>query len=88
MNEKPFCKRCMLDGMIENSSSQIEQYVGSLSDEIKAGREEYERRLKLCENCKQLSGGVCRLCGCFVMARAAKKQMGCPSNPPKWECER
>jgi hypothetical protein len=83
--EKPFCKRCMLDELMDNYDGVIEDYINSMNDAIKTEKQEYIRRLTLCSNCDQLINGVCRLCGCFVKARAAKKQMSCPSTPPRWQ---
>jgi len=74
----------MLDGMIENYDAVLEKYISSFDDNIKTEWDEYERRIKLCDDCSQLLNGICRLCGCFVKARVAKKIMGCPSTPPMW----
>ena len=46
--------------------------------------EEYRRRLDCCRRCEQLSQGLCRLCGCFVEARAAGKNAFCPHVPGCW----
>lgn len=78
------CRRCLIDEMMKNSKAELAEYIGSLSDEIKVGEEEYQRRLAICEECEHLLNGVCRLCGCFVRARAAKKALGCPAIRPKW----
>lgn len=74
----------MLDDMIKNSKAELQKYISSMSDDIKVENDEYEKRLTLCDKCDKLVNGVCGLCGCFVMARAAKKIMSCPASPPKW----
>ena len=63
----------------------LEKYISSIDDRIKTDQVVLEQRLALCNRCENLIGGTCRLCGCFVKARAAKKIMGCPLLPLKWE---
>lgn len=83
--EKKICKRCKLEEMMPGYESELEEYISSLDDSIKTEAQEYERRIQLCISCEQFLNGMCRLCGCFVKARAAKKHMSCPLNSPKWK---
>jgi hypothetical protein len=75
----------MLDEVMENYDETLEKYISSIDNSIRTEKEEYERRIILCSNCDELLNGVCKLCGCFVKARAAKKSMSCPSSHPKWQ---
>lgn len=60
-------------------ADSIAAYVASLLKEDIVDDEEYERRLKLCSGCADLVGGLtCSHCGCFVLARARKRQTDCP----------
>ena len=60
-------------------ADSIAAYVASLPKEDIVDDEEYERRLKLCSGCADLGGGLtCSQCGCFVLARARKRQTDCP----------
>ncbi|MBE5947539.1 MAG: hypothetical protein E7261_00775 [Lachnospiraceae bacterium] len=46
---------------------------------------EYERRLAICEDCDGRMGPTCRYCGCFVLARAKRKDQECPMpGKNKW----
>ena len=63
----------------------VAEYVASLDESIRAGDADYRARLAACEGCEQLMSGTCRLCGCYVETRAAKKGQRCPMVPPRWE---
>lgn len=81
---KPYCKRCMLEDT-SNYNGVLESYLKSLDDSVKTNQKEFEKRIALCDTCEHNLNGICRLCGCFVKARAAKKHMACPATPLKWE---
>lgn len=83
--EKKICKRCKLEEMMAGYEGELEEYISSLDDSIKTEAQEYEKRIQLCTSCEQFLNGMCRMCGCFVKARAAKKHMSCPLNSPKWK---
>ena len=77
--------RCLLReaGEAEIAAS-IAEYVAMLDDAVRAGEADYRARLAVCEACDALLSGTCRLCGCYVETRAAKKGMSCPMVPPRW----
>ena len=79
--------RCLLGDFPEGKelAELIADYVASLPEEFRAAPEEISRRLNVCRDCAELFDGTCRLCGCYVEARAAKAGMGCPAVPPRWE---
>lgn len=62
----------------------IAEYVASLDEDVRTAEADYQARLACCRDCDQLLSGTCRLCGCYVETRAAKKGMGCPMVPPRW----
>ena len=79
------CRNCLFSEQEkEKMQKSIEDYVNSLSPENKAGEGLFEERLKLCADCPDQREGLCRICGCFVMARAAKKQAYCPAVERRW----
>lgn len=80
------CRRCIaLSETGENLKKSIEEYVASLNKEIKVSDDVYSCRLSKCNECDALVNGLCKYCGCFVMARAAKKNMYCPyPKNKKW----
>ena len=60
-------------------TESIAAYVASLPKDDVVEDSEYEKRLDICSKCADLVGGLtCSHCGCFVLARARKKQMDCP----------
>lgn len=77
--------RCLLReaGEAEMAAS-IAEYVAMLDESVRVGEATYRARLTLCEACDQLLSGTCRLCGCYVETRAAKKGMSCPMVPARW----
>ncbi len=79
------CKRCLLKDMdTQEYYRTVSEYVESLDESLRASKEEYGRRLSLCRECDCLINGMCRLCGCFVEARAAKASSCCPGTPRRW----
>jgi hypothetical protein len=51
---------------------------------MKAAPEEYRRRLAICRLCGELANGMCRQCGCYVEARAAKAGAKCAKDGRIW----
>jgi len=81
------CKKCLTDALFPDGEmiSHIEEYVASLPPEVRVSNEIYEARLHACASCEHLVNLTCRLCGCFVQARCAKKKQNCPiPGNPKW----
>jgi hypothetical protein len=65
---KPFCRRCMFDEMMENYDGTLEKYISSIDGNIKTEKEEYESRIEMCGNCNQLVNGLWRkFCECGQM---------------------
>ena len=77
--------RCLLrDAGEAEMAAVIAEYVASLDEAVRAEEADYRARLAVCEGCEMLLNGTCRLCGCYVETRAAKKGLGCPMVPPRW----
>ena len=77
--------RCLLKEAGEQEmADSIAEYVALLDDAVRTGEADYRARLALCQTCDQLMNGTCRLCGCYVETRAAKKGLACPMVPPRW----
>jgi len=69
----------------DNLYVSIKGYIDSLDQEQKTTKEIYEKRLLECDGCDSLLNGLCKYCGCFVLARAAKKNQVCPyPKNQKW----
>ncbi|MBQ3140565.1 MAG: hypothetical protein IJC25_01220 [Clostridia bacterium] len=83
------CRRCLLSEYDPQAYHEtVEQYVRSLSDELRADPAVYTQRLAACRACDCLLDGMCRKCGCFVEVRAAKKALGCPHEQPRWTAQK
>ncbi len=85
MNDAP-CPGCLLremDGALD-LWRVVAEYVAMLPEEQKAGEAAYKNRLATCKECAELHQGMCRLCGCFIEARAAKAGQRCPALSPRW----
>ena len=79
------CRRCLLQDMdSEEEYRTLKKYLDSFDEEIRTGDEEYARRLGICRSCSSLREGICMKCGCFVEARALRKQGRCPHEEPRW----
>jgi len=80
MQEKPFCRRCLLEqtGQADLAAS-VRDAVAAIPEREKASKPVVRSRLAACQDCEALLDGMCRYCGCFVQLRAAKAKSGCPS---------
>ncbi len=80
------CKRCMLAGLREEEVlSRLRDYIAAIEPDRRTADDVYRARLSVCEDCPQLKDGMCRLCGCFVLYRAAIASNGCPDIPAQWD---
>ena len=80
------CRKC-LDRPVDERElmDYLDNYAASLPEGERATPEAYARRLAQCANCPQRLKEMCRLCGCYVQARAAKKRLRCPlPGAPRW----
>ena len=69
------CKRCLLREMAnEDMYHRIQRTIDAIPPKLRCSKVEYDARLALCKECEKLIGGMCRVCGCFVEVRAAKKK--------------
>ena len=62
----------------------VAEYVAGLDEAVRTPEDVYRARLAVCQDCPELMNGTCRLCGCYVETRAAKRLQGCPMVPPRW----
>lgn len=80
------CKRCLLRGMAdEDMYHRIQRTIESIPESSRCPQDVYEKRLASCKECEKLISGMCRVCGCFVEVRAARKSEHCPGVPRRWE---
>ena len=85
MGVKIPCRRCLIEGLDEAEvMAKLQEYIDAIEPDKRTPDELYRRRLAVCETCPQLSGGMCRQCGCFVLYRAAKIASDCPDIPDRW----
>lgn len=80
------CRRC-LDMRVPEGEliAFLDKYVSELPEDERTDEENYRARLTKCAECAERYEATCRLCGCYVQARAAKKRMSCPiPGHPKW----
>ena len=82
-NVKP-CRCLLFEAGQADMARNVAEYVASLDESIRTPAETYRARLALCRECPELMNGTCRLCGCYVETRAAKRVQGCPMVPPRW----
>lgn len=84
MNGIP-CRRCLLKDLTDSDYfANVYEYIDSLLPEVRTPPPEYERRLDTCRSCDHLVNGMCRLCGCFVEVRAAKRRNHCADSASFW----
>ena len=85
MEQKKFCRKCLLQEVSEDEYlKSLKDYIDRIDPEIKTNPKEYERRLSLCKECDNLINGMCTKCGCFVELRAAVQNHYCPNLEKKW----
>lgn len=79
------CIRCLLQDMDSGEAYRtLKKYLDSFDEAIRTEDTEYARRLQICRTCPSLREGICMKCGCFVEARALRKQGKCPHEKPRW----
>ena len=81
--KKP-CRCLLLEAGQADMARTVAEYVAGLDDSVRTPEEEYRARLSLCQDCPELMNGTCRLCGCYVETRAAKRGQQCPMVPARW----
>jgi len=82
-NQKP-CRCLLFEAGQQDMARTVAEYVASLDEAIRTPEDAYRARLDVCRECPELMNGTCRLCGCYVETRAAKKGQQCPMVPPRW----
>lgn len=82
-NAKP-CRCLLFEAGQADMARTIAEYVAGLDESVRVSETDYRARLAICQDCDQLFSGTCRLCGCYVETRAAKKGMSCPMVPARW----
>ena len=82
-NRKP-CRCLLFEAGQKDMARTVAEYVAGLDESVRTPEDVYRIRLALCQDCDQLMNGTCRLCGCYVETRAAKRLQGCPMMPPRW----
>jgi hypothetical protein len=80
------CRRCLPERINEKDLREyLDTYAASLGFEVRAPEAEYKKRLALCDSCPHRIQFTCTQCGCYVQARAAKKNQKCPlPGSPRW----
>ena len=81
--KKP-CRCLLFEAGQQDMARTVAEYVAGLDEAIRTSEDIYRERLDLCRECPELMNGTCRLCGCYVETRAAKRVQGCPMVPPRW----
>ncbi len=73
------CRLCAQYSFSEvEMKEQIDAYLRSLPSDLLVPTPVYQARLDACGICAHQAQGMCRLCGCYVRTRAAKKTTVCP----------
>ncbi len=83
-NQKP-CRCLLFEAGQRDMARTVAEYVAGLDESVRTSEQDYQARLVICRACPELMNGTCRLCGCYVETRAAKKGQKCPMVPPRWE---
>ncbi len=91
MQNKVYCPECQLkEQMSRITKESVLAEVKALTDEegCTASPQEFERRLKICDECYNLSGGImCSLTGAYCAYRARMSDSKCPRGKWEQECE-
>ena len=83
-NQKP-CRCLLFEAGQRDMARTVAEYVAGLDESVRTSDADYQVRLAICQECPELMNGTCRLCGCYVETRAAKKGQKCPMVPARWE---
>ncbi len=78
------CRCLLFEAGEKDMARTVAEYVASLDDAIRTPEDVYRVRLDICRECPELMNGTCRLCGCYVETRAAKRGQVCPMVPARW----
>lgn len=81
------CIRCLVADLPDGAALAeiIAERVDRIPPEERTPEQERERRLAQCRACEHLRRGTCGLCGCYAEIRSARRRMGCPDVPDRWE---
>ena len=82
--QKP-CRCLLFEAGQADIARTVAEYVAGLDESVRTPENTYRARLSLCQDCPELISGTCRLCGCYVETRAAKRLQQCPMVPPRWK---
>ena len=82
-NVKP-CRCLLFEAGQTDMARTVAEYVAGLDEVIRTPEDVYQERLDICRECPELMNGTCRLCGCYVETRTAKKSQQCPMVPARW----
>lgn len=74
----------MIPDFVEDKEGFLKKYLDQMPEEQRTLKEVYDQRLEICNRCEYLCNGMCRLCGCFVLIRAAGQKSYCPAAASKW----
>ena len=81
--KKP-CRCLLFEAGQQDMARTVAESVAGLDESIRTPEEVHRARLTFCQDCPELMNGTCRLCGCYVETRAAKRAQQCPMVPPRW----
>jgi len=81
------CPGCLLRDMdFERPLYElVREVISAMEPALKAAESVYESRLEICKKCLNLQSGMCKLCGCYVEVRAARRDQRCPDILPRWQ---
>ena len=85
MSEKRVCRKCLSIDMDDPAFRQeIQEHLQNIDPDNRVDDALYKHRLSYCTECDHLVNGMCRLCGCFIELRAARKTNQCADIYPLW----
>lgn len=74
----------MIPDYVKDKEAFLDTYLGRMPEEERAEEALLQQRLEVCDGCAYALNGMCRLCGCFLVIRAAGRKSYCPASPRKW----
>ena len=80
------CRRCLLQDMADENDyyQSVLRYRATMPKKLRTPDEEYAARLAACRQCDALENATCRICGCYVEMRAARRDQHCPRVQGPW----